>query len=78
MTFESLKNAVESKKIELAKMEVRLQQLKSVLIKEFGTDDIEQVKKKLEEMKEDLETSRKQYADELRVAEDALSKLDIR
>lgn len=76
MSFEEIKKRLEQMKLESAKAEVRIQQIKERWRANFGTDDFETVKQKITELGEDLKKSREDYMDALEKAENELLKLE--
>lgn len=75
MTFNELKARLENAKTESTKAEFRISQIKESWMKEFGTDKVEEVEAKLEELKSDLEDTRTKYKQEMELAEQALAKI---
>lgn len=75
MTFEELKNIVDTKKAESIQAQARIDAILDSLEAEYGTRDVEQLKSKLTEIEADLNTARTQYATLLKEAEDLVKEL---
>lgn len=75
MTFEELKNLVDTKKAESIQAQARIDAILDSLETEYGTRDVEQLKVKLSEIKADLNTARTQYATLLKEAENLVKEL---
>lgn len=53
----------------------QLNELKASALKQYGTDDVVQLQKKLEELKQENEVKRKKYQESLDTIEDQLDKI---
>lgn len=76
MSFEELKRRLEQKKIESAKAEVRLQQIKDTWMRDFGTDDVSKVEDEFKTLTQELAKAREDYNNALEAAENELLKLE--
>lgn len=72
MTFEEIKKRIEQKKIESAKAEVRIQQIRDLWMKEFGTVDVDEVQRKIDELNADKCAAERTYMELLEKAENEL------
>lgn len=76
MTFEQIKNKIDYLKTQSIKAEAKIEEIQKSWLEEFGTSDVEEVKKKIAELENDLEVARQQYSEESTKLENMLKELE--